>query len=377
MAALAKMKLDKLGGKSLPLYEQIRRQVKESIESNSLKVGDRLPTVASLVKQWDVDYSTVKSAFELLAGDGVLKLEPRRGAIVTESKQHDVFTMMFVRWGNDALVVDIAEGIQDYCSETNQKFLCSDIRLSIENHLDAIMHPPKDIDGLILIPLDSPEYRNAVAGTLKGGKSSKIVFVDRVLSGISVSSVTADHFAGGCRATAHLLKQHERPVFYFGMTRTPSSAYDRYAGWAAAMRQCNFHQLEQYTWETDIRETDPKTFMGDLRQVPKELALTFLSENKQESYSVFAMNDTFAQGVYLAAEELGLVIGKDIHIVGAGDSPSCALSKPPQSSFYCPRRQLGYEAARILHHGLSGVLRRPTHRVLPVELKIRASSEGI
>ncbi|MBN1437663.1 MAG: GntR family transcriptional regulator [Sedimentisphaerales bacterium] len=374
MAVLNEIKLDKLGGKPLPLYEQIRRQVKQSIETRALKAGDRLPTVASLVKQWNVDYSTVKSAFDLLAEDGLLKLEPRRGAVVAEAKKSDVFTIMFVRWGNDALIVDIADGVQQYCSENGLEIICSDTRLSHENYLNAIAHPPQDIDGLILIPLDSPEYREAIS---RVAHDVKIVFVDRVLPDISVSSVTADHFAGGCRATEHLIKHHGMPAFYFGMMESPSSCHDRYAGWAAAMRQHNYHELEKYTWVTDILETNPKTFLGDIRQVPKELALRFLSENKQDRYSVFAVNDTFAQGLYLAAEELGYVIGKDIFVIGEGDSPLCEVSSPPQSSIYYPRRQLGYEAAAILHQDLSGLLRRPTHRVLPVELKVRSSSEGL
>ncbi|MBN1435908.1 MAG: GntR family transcriptional regulator [Sedimentisphaerales bacterium] len=373
MTPLNGIKLDKVGGKSLPLYEQIRRQIKESIKARTIKPGDRLPTMASLVKLWDVDYSTIKAAFDLLAEDGVIKLEPRKGAVVTGEKRTNVATIMFIRWGADAFVIDIADGIRQYCTETNQNFICTDARLSPDIYLDAISHPPKDVNGLVLIPLNFPEHIEAIAKTVQNG--IKMVFVDRVLPDIPVSSVTADHFAAGFRATTHLLELHKKPVVFFGMKHEPTSCQERSAGWAAAMRQHNYHSLEEYIWRADSSETDPDSYISDVRQMPKKCALEFMRKNPQDGYSVLACNDAFAQGLYLAAEELNLTIGKDIHVVGVGDMPYCAVSKPPQSSVYQPRKQLGYEAAKLVHQDILGQISRPTHRILPTQLNIRASSD--
>lgn len=76
------IKLDKRHSKSAPLYEQIRQHIRRLIQSNSLKPSERLPTISNMARQLDVDFSTVKSAFELLADERLLEFESRRGIFI-------------------------------------------------------------------------------------------------------------------------------------------------------------------------------------------------------------------------------------------------------------------------------------------------------
>ena len=89
-----------------------------------------------------------------------------------------------------------------------------------------------------------------------------------------------------------------------------------------------------------------------------------------------AMNDYVARGVYRAAEELKLRIGRDVIIFGFDDLPLASCLECPLSSVRQPRREIGYEAARLLCNEIAGKVSRPVTRVLPVELVERKSSRG-
>lgn len=62
-----------------PLYEQIYRYVADSIMSGDIKEGERLPGKRSLAKHLGVSVSTVEGAYAILAAEGFLSAEPRRG----------------------------------------------------------------------------------------------------------------------------------------------------------------------------------------------------------------------------------------------------------------------------------------------------------
>lgn len=86
------------------------------------------------------------------------------------------------------------------------------------------------------------------------------------------------------------------------------------------------------------------------------------------------MNDYVARGIYRAAEELKLKIGRDVMVFGFDDLPLASCLECPLSSVRQPRREIGYEAAKLLHERIMGKVSRPVTKCLPVELIERESS---
>lgn len=87
-----------------------------------------------------------------------------------------------------------------------------------------------------------------------------------------------------------------------------------------------------------------------------------------------AMNDYAARSVYRAAEELKLRVGCDIMLFGFDDLPLASCLECPLSSVRQPRKEIGFEAAKLLCDEVSGKITRPVIKVLPVELVERESS---
>ncbi len=67
-----------------PVNRQIAEQVRQAIEGGRLAPGERLPTIRDLARKLGVNRDTVASAYERLAGDGVIESTVGRGTFVAE-----------------------------------------------------------------------------------------------------------------------------------------------------------------------------------------------------------------------------------------------------------------------------------------------------
>ena len=66
----------------LPIYEQIRDQIKGQIVSGALTAGEALPSIRSLAKDLRISVITTKRAYEDLEKAGFLYTQPGKGCFV-------------------------------------------------------------------------------------------------------------------------------------------------------------------------------------------------------------------------------------------------------------------------------------------------------
>lgn len=372
--------LDRRQGKKKPLYEQLKTQLEKSIESGKITPGERLPCVSEVANLLHVGFRTVDTAFQMMGKKGLLRIDPGRGKgpVVMNNSCGKKYSLMFIKRFNNALDLKIAEGIKKYVCEMELESVIVDTPVP-KNHAcfrEAIKHA--DTDGVILLPCEDIECVEAVKQTLDKGTS--MIFVDRTIEGVDVSSVSVDHTSGAYVATLHLLDTHNIPVYHLSYCEPPSSAKDRIRGWAMAMQEHGFHDLKPYLWnvphcESELTFSVNDTCMGLQYDYVCEAAKELFNSCKEDKYCVFALNDFVAKGVYLAAEKMGLQIGKDVYVVGFGDYPLCEYLQVPLSSVYQSNEQVGYDAAKLLHMKLIGdSANYSIHKRIPGELRVRASS---
>ncbi|HBG27673.1 MAG: hypothetical protein A2Y10_10275 [Planctomycetes bacterium GWF2_41_51] len=367
--------LERKKGKSRPLYQQISNQVRFHIESGKLNPGDRLPPISDLVNQCGVDYKTINLALQDLEREGLIRCELGRGKgpIVTRNSNCK-YSIMFIRWNRDVLSLEISDGIQRFATQRGLKYVIVDASQSHEHVIDAIAHPIQNVNGIVMMPHERSGYSQAVLGFLKTGR--KMVFVDRVLDDIPVSSVSIDHVSGAFKATKHLLGAHGLPVYYVGSTNDPSSVRDRLVGWSVAMRQHGFAEIKPYICGFSQPEHELATDENLGLKSDYDATRNLLSTTKEKKISIFAVNDNVAKGIYTVAESLGLKIGIDLYIASFGNMPLCEQLTVPLTSVMQSNELIGYEAANLLFMSLLGEIKKPVRRVLPAEVIIRASSTG-
>lgn len=68
----------------VPIYEQIREQIKSKIVSGELHSGEPLPSIRSLAKDLRCSVITTKNAYEALVEEGYIMTIPSKGFYVAE-----------------------------------------------------------------------------------------------------------------------------------------------------------------------------------------------------------------------------------------------------------------------------------------------------
>lgn len=75
----------------VPIYEQIKEQIKVKIITNELKSGELLPSIRTLAKDLRCSVITTKNAYEELVNEGYVKTIPSKGFYVAEIKMEILF----------------------------------------------------------------------------------------------------------------------------------------------------------------------------------------------------------------------------------------------------------------------------------------------
>ena len=76
------MKFDLEFTKHVPIYMQLREQVKHAIASGELKPGDQLPPVRELAADLDVNFNTVARVYRELDEEGFISTQHGRGTYI-------------------------------------------------------------------------------------------------------------------------------------------------------------------------------------------------------------------------------------------------------------------------------------------------------
>ena len=72
---------------NIPLYEQVKEQIKNKIVSNELKTGELLPSIRSLAKDLRISVITTKNAYVELEREGYVETIPGKGTYVANKNK--------------------------------------------------------------------------------------------------------------------------------------------------------------------------------------------------------------------------------------------------------------------------------------------------
>jgi GntR family transcriptional regulator len=72
---------------AIPVYEQLKRQVRLAIASGTLSPGDRLSSIRELSIQLKINPNTVAKAYRQLETEGFLEIRTGSGAYVCEDRE--------------------------------------------------------------------------------------------------------------------------------------------------------------------------------------------------------------------------------------------------------------------------------------------------
>lgn len=71
---------------TLPIYEQVREQLRDQIMQGALEQGEMLPSIRNLAKELHISVITTKRAYDELEREGFITTVPGKGTFVAEQQ---------------------------------------------------------------------------------------------------------------------------------------------------------------------------------------------------------------------------------------------------------------------------------------------------
>jgi LacI family transcriptional regulator len=214
------------------------------------------------------------------------------------------------------------------------------------------------VDGLVVVlPRGLTDYVERLRA-----ERFPFVIVDHDAEAPGCNLVNASNRVGTRDAIRHLIGLGHRRIGFVTGTRGVGSAEERLAGYREALAEAGVPWDERLVTDGDFLEK--RGYAGGLALLALDDAPT----------AIFASADSAAIGVLRAARERGLVVPRDLSVIGFDDIPEASLVTPALTTVLQPMREMGRAAVRLLMGVLREPDRPPTTIVLSTSLVVRDST---
>jgi len=253
---------------------------------------------------------------------------------------------------------EVVAGVEEVCAEEHYDLLIGTADPEArERMLNGETRFKQRVDGVILVDV---MCREAGAERL-AQLDVPVVVLGEALH--AVDSVAIDNIAGAALATQHLLQLGHRRIAVVGGVSDALDVHDvpnsRSAGFRSVLRDAGVALRPEYVTDGLF------TIEGGCRAAHSLLDLA------EPPTAIFAMSDEMGFGVLKALRERGLVVGRDMSLIGFDDHPvseAVGLTTVAQ-----PVRAIGRTGAHVLLELLRGGTRAHQQH-MPLTLVDRGST---
>ncbi len=189
------------------------------------------------------------------------------------------------------------------------------------------------------------------------------VMIDHYYPDLSLTSVMDDSQDGARQVIEHFLSLGHRRIGYVDLPNHTINPW-RFKGYSLALNNANVDLDSNLVTSCHINMDEGRAAGARLLDQPNPPT------------AIMAFNDCIAWGVWQAAEERGLTIGKDFALAGFGDSASAAGFPEKLTSVRVDLQAVGRTAANELGNLMAGRAQPGRLLLVPTELVIRHSSEN-
>lgn len=339
-----------------------------------------LPSELRLAGQYRVSRNTIRRMLDSLIVDGTLERDETRRVRINPKPQrpgNGETRQLTLAWAYaayfDPMVSRVTAGIQAYAKEQQLGLQLITSEGSHDAVLSALDHAPRlGIDGVLVLSYRLDAYDEVIDRLL----DAKIPVVTVGSSGKSrANSLTGDDFGGVCQALGRLIEKHYRPIYIFAAPADPADLVysERYQAYALTMRNAGFGDLLKSHTCLILNGDAPRYWPMDQKLFRAAYQFKPFFDKMTFPASVFCHDDYMAHRLCQAAHENGLVVGRDLAVIGFDDLPLAQRLEPSLSTIRVDSRKLGYLAARLLHQSITSGFANPVHLKVPAEFIERAS----
>lgn len=310
----------------------LAEDIKEQILSGHLSPGDRLPTFVELEKNTGLASSTINRAYDRLQKEDLVHRVRGSGVYVAES-ENIANAQVIGCWGGcfeggTAYWMKCINGIRNGAND---------------NDVDVMLMPDmptrgswKKIDGVVT----SPPMHDGLPDPLQGKPRVSMMFDHP-----TETSVVADEYGGGRKATMRLLELGHRRIASMYFTSDNPYGERRHAGYHDALRGAGidpppeFHRECVYRGELEgFTNVARKRMQEWLESGWRDLDVT----------AILAHNDEIAVGIMQALQQAGLSVPGDVSVIGFDGSDVSTMCYPALTTVKVPLRTIGRRSVSAL-----------------------------
>ena len=344
---------------ALPLYQQIYDKLIEEIRDGILKPGERMPSENELSQRFGVSRITTKRTLEMLEERGLAQRVPGKGTFLIEggaAGSHPGYCArligLVVTQFADEFGAVLVRSIEAACRELGYQIVLSLTYESQKLEEETIARLLEmGVCGIIILPVHGEFYNSIILKLILD--KFPLVFVDRKLRGLEVSTVSSDNVAAAKAATDYLLGRGHRVLSF--LTRriaNTSTLEDRLDGFIRSHVEAGIGvDKERQILELPVAFSVDILGEGEGDSREELTRVRDLLGCNPDITAIFAAEWTLAVIARRAAMELG----KKTEIV-CFDKPNRDryLHQENVSFILQPELEMGKEAVRIVHEHIMG-----------------------
>jgi len=352
------------------LYRQIYHALKADILNGHYPPGSQLPTESELIQRFGVSRVTVRNALALLQQEGLVARIPAKGTFVRHSEVPSSTPKLIALLALDVQLDffgKIIRGAEQEAAAHGYKLLVRSTDNDAEKERQCLLELQSHVAGFALAPATgNPKHAHYGQLLVQG---IPCAFVYRYLPEFNIDRVTSDNVQGGYLATRHLLELGHRRIGVIS-ARKATTCTERLRGYQQALEEFGVpfdptlvgHAVGRRRdgWDEYLHQGRAQT--EALLNLPKPPT------------ALFAMNDLLAAGSLRFLRERGIAVPEQIAIVGYDGMEMSELVSPSLTTVEQQSLRMGAEAVRLLVRRIRNRELPAQHVVLPVNLRIRAST---
>jgi LacI family transcriptional regulator len=245
-----------------------------------------------------------------------------------------------------------------YASDFSLIICNSDRNIDKENRCLRFLQEKK-VDGIIMVTVSSqPEPFQDLARA-----GIPLVLIDNLVPGVNTDFVSSNNFYGAALIVKHLVEMGYKRIAHFAGPRNSFASQERLKAYLQVLKENNIPV------DKDLIITTNATLDEGRKAAEQLLQLGMLPE------AVFAVNDSVAIGALRHFWQQGIIIPKDLALVGYDDIDMAAMLPAPLTTVRQQPLEVGRIAAETLFERITGFgeIREFKKIILPPQLIIRKS----
>jgi GntR family transcriptional regulator of arabinose operon len=367
---------------STPLHEQLLNQIRDLILSGDWAPEDLLPSETELQHQLKISRSTIRQALSKAEAQGLIERVPGKGTFVARSPTGQADSRLIGYISCDSfrhLQSQLLSGAESVVAAQGYRvvFCNSNRDPGEESRLLQQLVLEDKVRGILIWPVlhDDPSRR---LFQLAQQDLVPLVLVDRTFKGLPYDYVTSDNYGGAYSAVEHLASLgHRRIAFLSRPILQLLTIAERLRGYQDALRSAGLTPLEPWLVGNANQEMEIVVALrsySDVHSQDVEQIARYL-ESPARPTAIFAMNDMMAMQAVKAARLAGLRVPEDLSLVGFDDEAIVnTLLDVPLTTVAQDAVTLGRRAAELLIERIEGHAGPSRGKVVPTELRVRAST---